>query len=100
MSSTLDVVEVVECTIRGKTYMRDEKLVDNIGTLYNADTHEEVGKFNFKTGDWITRRCTIKREIYMRDEKLVDNIGTVYDSYTHDIEGTYNFKTGKWVTRA
>ncbi len=45
-----EVAEVEECEIDGKTYLRD-----NEGTIYDMDSEEEVGKYNFKTNKWIKR---------------------------------------------
>jgi hypothetical protein len=45
-----EVAEVEECEIDGKTYLRD-----NEGTIYDMDSEEEVGKYNFKTNKWVKR---------------------------------------------
>jgi hypothetical protein len=42
--------EVEECEIDGKTYLRD-----NEGTIYDIESEEEVGKYNFKTKKWVKR---------------------------------------------
>jgi hypothetical protein len=42
--------EVEECEIDGKAY-----LCDNEGTIYEIDSEEEVGKYNFNTKKWVKR---------------------------------------------
>jgi hypothetical protein len=45
-----EVAEVEECEIDGKTYLRD-----NEGTIYDMESEEEVGQYNFKTNKWTKR---------------------------------------------
>jgi hypothetical protein len=45
-----EVAEVEECEIDGKTYLRD-----NEGTIYDMESEEEVGQYNFKTKKWTKR---------------------------------------------
>jgi hypothetical protein len=45
-----EVAEVEECEIDGKTYLRD-----NEGTIYDMESEEEVGQYNFNTKKWIKR---------------------------------------------
>ena len=43
-------LEVEECQIDGKTYMRDAE-----NNIYDEDTDDLVGQYNFKTNKWIKR---------------------------------------------
>lgn len=45
-----EVEEVEECQIDGKTYLKDAE-----GTVYDPDTEEAVGKYNFATKKWISK---------------------------------------------
>ncbi len=44
-----DSAEVEECTIDGKSYLKEAD-----GTIYDAETEDVVGKYNFKTKKWIS----------------------------------------------
>jgi len=43
--------EVEECTIDGKTYLKDEE-----GTIYDEDSNDEVGKYDFAAKKWLSRK--------------------------------------------
>jgi hypothetical protein len=45
-----EATEVEECTIDGKTYLKDEE-----GVIYDFKTEDPVGKYNFKTKKWIIK---------------------------------------------
>ena len=46
-----EAAEVEECTIEGKTYLKDEE-----GIIYNPETEDPIGKYNFKTKKWILKK--------------------------------------------
>ena len=43
-----EAVGIEECEIEGKTYLRDDK-----GNIYDADSEEHLGIYNFKTKKWV-----------------------------------------------
>ena len=47
-SSDDEATEVEECTIDGKTYLKDDE-----GVIYDFETEDPVGKYNFKLKKWI-----------------------------------------------
>ena len=46
-----EAAEVEECTIEGKTYLKDEE-----GIIYDPETEDPIGKYNFKTKKWILKK--------------------------------------------
>ena len=46
--------EIDECVIEGKIYLRDFS-----GTIYDAETEEKVGKYDFKKKKWISKRFNV-----------------------------------------
>jgi hypothetical protein len=46
-----EAAEVEECTIDGKTYLKDEE-----GIIYDPETEDPIGKYNFKTKKWILKK--------------------------------------------
>jgi hypothetical protein len=46
-----EAAEVEECVIDGVSYLKDEE-----GTVYDPETEDVVGKYNFKTKKWLSRK--------------------------------------------
>jgi hypothetical protein len=46
-----EAAEVEECVIDGKTYLKDEE-----GVVYDPETEDPVGKYNFKLKKWILKK--------------------------------------------
>jgi hypothetical protein len=46
-----EAAEVEECTIDGVTYLKDEE-----GIVYDPESEDPVGKYNFKTKKWILKK--------------------------------------------
>jgi len=54
-----DGIEIEECVIEGKIYLKDTE-----GTIYDAETEEKVGKYDFKKKKWINenKRFNVKSD--------------------------------------
>ena len=51
--------EVEECTIDGKTYLKDDE-----GVIYDFETEDPVGKYNFKVKKWIIKFLISARTVH------------------------------------
>ena len=100
-----DGLEVEICEIDGKKYLKDES-----GTIYDAQTQEIVGKYDFQKKKWIgldspnvqstqstgsnleVEECVIDGITYLKDEE-----GNVYDPETEETVGKFNFSKKVWI---
>jgi serine/threonine protein kinase len=103
-----DGLEVEICEIDGKKYLKDES-----GTIYDAQTQEMLGKYDFQKKKWIgsnssnvkstqstksnssnleVEECVIDGITYFKDEE-----GNVYNSETEELVGKFNFSKTVWI---
>jgi serine/threonine protein kinase len=99
-----DEVELEICEIDGKKYLKDEE-----GTIYNQNTLDPVGQYNFKNNTWIQKAHNNSSKSARKDEVevkecVIDGIsyykneeGTIYDTETEEIIGQFDFSKNIWI---
>lgn len=103
-----DELAVEICEIDGKKYLKDES-----GTIYDSQTQEMLGKYDFQKKKWIGSNSSNSSNVKSTnstssnlevDECIIDGItylkdedGNVYDSETEEMVGKFNFSKKVWI---